>query len=307
MFCRGLVKTPTTYQLQWLAFVDVTFLVSHWFIWNLLHVKSYDNVTSDLYWHSIDSVLFVCFQPLHWVARSCTVWLTVFIAVYRYLAICKPYGNVYSHVMLHGQKYVKLIVILTIMCNFPVFIRFSLEPYEKYGQVYIRVVSPDLLIQSYEFYHMYYVYATEALVVCLPLIILCFVTVKILLELNKRQKKQSNMQTSSTPQASITAVLITILITFAICQIPYFLYWALLYNFPSLKYRCGSFRFYFQEFVDVRFLLNSAANGYVYFFMNKSFRDALFSRCECKRNDGLETIEMATIGSGMPRPRGEVQ
>ena len=304
-FCRGFVDTPTTYQLQWLAFVDVTYLLTDWFAWTLGDVMSYANVTSDLYSHGIAPVLYVCLWPLWWVARCCTVWLTVFIAVYRYLAICKPYGKVYSHVMLHGQKYVKLIVILSILYNFPLFIHSYLESYEKDGQVYIRYGVTGLL--SRQFYHVYYYYVTRPVVVCLPFIILCFVTVKILAELRKRRKKKSSMQTSSTSQTSVTGVLITILITFAICQIPEFLYWAILYNIPSLDHRCGSFGFYFHEFTWVGVLLNSSANGYIYFFMNKSFRDALFSRCECKRSDGPETIEMAAMGSRISKPSGEVQ
>ena len=295
MFCRGLVDTPTTYQLQWLAFVDITFLVAYWFAWTLDDVMSYANVTSDIYWHGTELVMHVCFNPLRWVARCCSVWLTVFIAVYRYLAICKPYGHVYSHAMLHGQKYVKLIVILSILYNFPLFIHSYLESYEKDGQVYIRYGRTDLL--SGHFNLVYYDYVIEVFVVCLPLIILCFATVNILVELSKRQKKKSSMQTSSTSQTSITAVLIIILITLAICQTPAFLYWDILRHNPSLTSRCGSFKFYFREFVDLGLLLNSSANGYIYFFMNKSFRDALFSRCKCKRNDERETIEMAIIGS----------
>ena len=305
MFCSGLVDTPTTYQLQWLAFVDITFLVAYWFAWTLVDVMSYANVTSDLYWHGIDPVLFVCLNKLRWVARCAFVWLTVFIAVYRYLAICKPYGNVYSHAMLHGRKYVKLIVILSIFCHFPSYIKHYLESYDKDGQVYIRVGWTDLV--NDHFYDVYYFHVMKVLVVCLPLIILCFATVNILVELSKRQKKKSSMQTSSTPQTSITAVLIIILITFAICQIPDFLFWAILVHIPSLKYRCGSFSFYFREFGELGLLVNSSANGYIYFFTNKSFRDALFSRCECKRNDGPETIEMATIGSRTTKPIGEVQ
>ena len=98
------------------------------------------------------------------------MWLTVFIAVYRYLAICKAYGNVYSHVMLHGQKYVKLIVILIILYNVPLFIEHYLETYDKDGQVYISFKTIGLF--SDQFYDVYYNYVGAALVVCLPLIIL---------------------------------------------------------------------------------------------------------------------------------------
>ena len=82
MFCQRVVKTPTTYQLQWLAVVDITFIVTQWIAFNLKHVMFYANVTSYPYLGGIDSVLQVCFTPVRWVARSCTVWLTVFIGAW---------------------------------------------------------------------------------------------------------------------------------------------------------------------------------------------------------------------------------
>ena len=83
MLCRGLVETPTNYQVQWLAVVDITFIGTHWFTITLYNVIGYAHFTSDLYWHGIEPVLYVCLYPVWFVARSCTVWLTVFIGVYR--------------------------------------------------------------------------------------------------------------------------------------------------------------------------------------------------------------------------------
>ena len=175
----------------------------------------------------------------------------------------------------------------------------------KMAGVYIRSRSTDLV--TIEFNHVYYIYVGGALVVCLPLIILCFVTVNILVRLRKRQKKKSNMQTSSTPQTSITTVLITILITFVICQSPFFIYFTFGLNIPSLEWsKCGNFMFYLSYFTKIGLLLNSSANGFIYFLMNKTFRDALCSRCKCRRNDGTESIEMATVNS-RSRPGGQEQ
>ena len=271
MFCHGGIEIPTAYQLQWLAGVDLTFIVTYWLVVALPSVMSYANVTSDLYWHGIDPVLRVCLIPVFRVSRCCTVWITVFIGVYRYLAVCKPYSNVCSHVRLHGHKYVKLIVILCFVYSFPWFLLYHLESFEEDGQVYLRDRGTDLL--SHQFYVVYNNYIGGALITCLPLIILSFVTARILMELRKKKKKRSNMQSSSTPQDSITAALVTILITFIICQSPFFLYFAILINIPSFDSwtTCGSFLFYFREFADLGLLLHSSANGFIYFFMNKTF------------------------------------
>ena len=154
-----------------------------------------------------------------------------------------------------------------------------------------------------------------AVVVSLPCLILSFVTISILVKLRKRNKKKSKMQTSQTSTNSITLMLVTILVTFIICQLPYFVWYGIggeirnpdlddflwLLDEEKKIEGCGSFMFYIRLFVDAGLLLNSSANGFIYFFMNKTFREALFSRCPCKRDDGIETIEMGPVNTGQRR------
>ena len=133
-----------------------------------------------------------------------------------------------------------------------------------------------------------------AVIVSLPCVILFFVTVSILVELRKLKKKRSSMQTSQTSQNSITVMLVTILIIFIICQLPYFVWSGFgselrnpdLDNFVSWLDEeekilgCGNFMYYVRWLVDAGLLLNSSANGFMYLFLNKTFREALFSCCQ---------------------------
>ena len=148
-----------------------------------------------------------------------------------------------------------------------------------------------------------------AVVVSLPCLILSFITISILVKLRKRNKKKRNMQTSQASTNSITLMLVTILVTFIISQLPYFVWHGvggeignsdlddtLFYVDDKRKIMgCGSSMYYIRLFVDAGLLLNSSANGFIYFFMNRAFREALFSRCPCKRDDGIETIEMGPV------------
>ena len=93
MFGSGAIETPIAYQLLWLAGVDITFILTWWVVEVLSHILHYysEYYALTTYQTSIVSVLTVCLRPLSYVTRSCTVWLTVLIGLYCYLAVCHPY------------------------------------------------------------------------------------------------------------------------------------------------------------------------------------------------------------------------
>ena len=310
MFCSGAVTMPTAYQLQWLEVVDIIFILTWWIVKVLPSTYYYFNAFDSSYMHKIEPVLFVCLRPLSYVARSCTTWLTVLIGLYRYLAVCKPYGNLLPHCTRHGHKYVILVVILSFLYNIPHFCEYYLFYFKGYGTVDETYYHMRTHFLSDRFYDVYATYVHPAVVVCIPFLILSFVTVSILVKLKKRDKKKRNMQTSQVSQASITVMLVSILITFIICQLPYFVWFGFgafdedykdydymdYGGFYKTKYDC-SFMTIMRYLVDLGLLLNSSANGFIYFFLNKSFRDALSSRCHCGKNPGPEEIEMERVNA----------
>ena len=184
---------------------------------------------------------------------------------------------------------------------------YMLDSYRKHSHGFYAVLRTGLV--SRELLHIYS-RLNAAVIVSLPCLILLFVTVSILVELKKLKKKRSNMQTSQTSQDSITVMLVTILITFIVCQLPYFV-WSgfggdirnpdldrfLVWRDKNKIQGCGSFMYYIRWLVDAGLLLNSSANGFIYFFLNKTFREALFSRCLCRRDEGSEMIEMGPVST----------
>ena len=95
------------------------------------------------------------------------------------------------------------------------------------------------------------------------------------------------MQNSHTTQNNVTALFVAILIVFIICQCV-----ILLLYFTEAYYRVV---LYYSPISLTGVLINSAINGFIYFILNKQFRDALVSLFPCHRNDGNETIEMASV------------
>ena len=296
-FCRGVVSTATSYQLIWLAVVDSVYLFT-WFVWHALfaamlyfHLGEWDL----LYWRVIYPITWAYIYPVNYTAHTCTIWLTVFIAVYRYLAVAKPFTNQYRHIEWHGQKYVVLVLCMAVCYNI---VRFC--------EVYVaRKEREDGLVQfewqgtnftnthGGKYYLAYYTIMYSVLIVTLPLIIIIIMTARILVAMKKRQKKKKNMQTSAaSSQSNINVILIAIIIMFIVCQLPY--------SVGQILHEVGLFEpcnnvgmFYWTSFVFTA--LNSAVNPFIYFVVNKEFRSSLATHCHCTKNDEPEAIEMAQL------------
>ena len=207
------------------------------------------------------------------VSYVASIWLTVFIALYRYLAICKPFTNSFRHVENHGQKYAVLILVISI-CYHLIYICLNISSYQ--GSLM------DALNISVLF--------------ALPLIILTFLTGNLVSAIRKRDKVRRRIHQNETPQDnSIIVTLTTIVITFLICHVPVAIVrmWVILAEFGYITWGFPT-----SWFVGIAFLLllvNSAANGFIYFFCNKQFRGDLMAHYRCRRNTQNEDVEMANM------------
>lgn len=271
-FCRGVVKTATTYQLQVLAAVDTLYLLSRFISSLFLDVLYYTATNTQQYWIELvyDHIVTPCLE----VSYTASIWLTVFIALYRYLAVCKAFSDSYRHVEKHGQKYVLLVLVVSIVYSLPIVCVFLLDYHghirgATYWLVYKVIYVSDTLVQF-----------------LVPLIILTVVTVKLVNMIRKRAQLRRDMGRAPIAEDnSISIILVVILITFLICQLPYGIcriWWILISS--GYAFSANARRVY-RYFLDAQLILlpvNSAANGFIYFFCNKHFRRDLVSHCKCR-------------------------
>ena len=290
VFRHGVIKTPTTYQLQCLALVDTVFLVLCFICINLVPIINYLQIDPDTLYHRlIEPYIVVYIRPLWQIAQTSTNWLTLFTGVYRYLTICKPTSNSYGHVERHRRKYVLIVLSLAAVWNIPYFFVHNLSQDDEISNKIDYVQTS--FGEKYFFELVYNDIMHPALTVCLPVIILLILTVEMIVVL---RKKQSNMQNSNTSNLSINIVLVTVLLTFIICQSPLLVY-SILYEYDPARIKtlmCGSFHFYFSGLVFVFVILNSAANPFIYVVLRNHFTWPLKHTVISER---AETIAMGSI------------
>ena len=127
--------------------------------------------------------------------------------------------------------------------------------------------------------------------VCSPIIILLTVTVKMMVVL----RKQRNMKNSNTLNLSINTVLIIIVLTFIICQLPLLVNSIvdIIYDYFNIgTVECSSFLFYFSRLGIVLLALNSAARPFIYMRLKNHFAWPLRYTL---RKERAESIEMDSM------------
>ena len=275
MFRRGGVKTATTYQLQCLAAVDLAFLLYVFIRWPISEALR-QIFGSTLIPGAVDVYILT---PLNHISYTASIWLTVFIALYRYLAICKPFTDSYRHVEKHGQKYAVLVLVMSTLFELPI--------------VCLYILWHHDLITYQNFSHYFGItnYLDVIFLFIFPLITLTFLTVRLITAVKKREQIKKGMQRTQTPQ-DITNILIAILVTFLVCQFPnavdklcFVMHYEVDLTYP----------WWVNYLAWMLAAANSAANGFIYFFCNKHFRSELIAHCSCGRNAQNQDLEMATM------------
>lgn len=110
--------TPiASFLLQTLACCDNVFLGLWLLHFSLRDLFNFMHLNGDL--HVVWMYVVLYTYPLLFVAQSATIWLTVLIAVYRYLAVCKPYTVHLRMDLLFAKKGVVGVIIFAVVYNLP--------------------------------------------------------------------------------------------------------------------------------------------------------------------------------------------
>ena len=269
--------TPVaTFLLQVLAVADNCFLLL-WIITysvkNYLRFLSPESATQQSYIYAR-----VYTFPLLYMAQTETIWLTVVIALNRYMAVCMPYKAPHLCTIMNVYKEVIAVTMFSICINIPRF--FEIEVIQKVENGSVITDFQRTELGKNDVYATVY---TDALYYLfsfvLPLLILAFVNTRVTVAYQAAKKRKRRMTSRrSDNDNNITLVMIMIVLIFILCQAPariVQLVWSYKYN------HCREYQYYLIHISNTLEVLNSSVNFLIYFMFRKRFRDIIIEHFCC--------------------------
>ena len=261
-------STPVaSFLLQTLAVADNVFLVL-WFVhYSVRYCFDYFDI--DVKHNSAWLYLRVSTFPLLYISQMETIWLTVVIALNRFMAVCRPYRAPRLCTIYNVYKEVVIVTLFSIVYNIPRAFElkiFTMESgltfWKRTGlgrnEVY-REVYTDALYYLFTF--------------VLPLLILAYVNTRVTIayqEIRRRKRRMTSRRAEN--ENNITLVMIIVVLIFMLCQAPariVQIVWG--YQFAH----CLQYQYYLIHISNTLEVLNSSVNFIVYFAFRKRFRDII--------------------------------
>lgn len=217
--------------------------------------------------------------PLLFVCQSATIWMTVLIAVSRYLAVCQPYKAVVMCNMAAVHRGVLVVVCFSVLYNAPRYFEVHIEQHlnlatnETLYSFNRTAFGASKLYGVVYFHALYYVFSFV-----LPLLLLSALNTRLTLSyraLQRKRRRMTSVRRRESHDSSITLVMIVIVVVFMLCNAPARIV-QIMWGY-SLQ-RCMTFKFLATQVSSVLEVLNSSTNFIVYCVCRRQFRDILQSR-----------------------------
>ena len=222
---------------------------------------------------------FVYGWPLVPSVSTMTAFITLLMAIHRFVAVCKPFNLKTIASVRQTQFQIACVFAFAIIFNIPFFFVYSLHTVSspETNATYSVWRTRDLQNNFY-FYLIYVVVGHYVVILICPFITLLIITIKLIRELRRAARARSDMSTkagSHNKQADeITPALIGILIVYFICQIPVFIRRLTAMVFPKDDRDC-SFDVYAEDINAFLMVFSSSVNFVIYNTVSKSFRETL--------------------------------
>ncbi|ELU14305.1 hypothetical protein CAPTEDRAFT_25162, partial [Capitella teleta] len=209
--------------------------------------------------------------PVLYMAQTLTIWLTVVIALNRFMAVCLPYRAPHLCNIINVYKEVAVVIIFSIVYNIPRFFELKVidndEAKTKWNRTSLGVNQTYKKVYTDGLYYLFSF--------VLPLLILAFVNTRVIIAYQATQKRRRRMSSRrSDNENNITLVMIMVVVIFMLCQAPARIVqcaWGYRYA------HCLQFQYYLIHISNTLEVLNSSVNFLIYCIFHKRFRDILYA------------------------------
>ncbi|KAK2147867.1 hypothetical protein LSH36_533g01050 [Paralvinella palmiformis] len=295
---RDSVKSVTTFLLSALAVADTAFLVPVVFVILIpTGCEFYQNCPERL--NNVIPILEQFGWGITGTCHTCTVYVTVLVAVHRYLWVCRLESARRLSGLRRTKFQVAAVPVFALLYNSPRFFEYRVIHYSwndttSAGVNVIRRETTKILatVGRNEVFQIGYKNVLFIVVMyAVPLAILILVSANLIRTLRIRRdtlrrlgSTNSSSASSSRRDDNITLVLVIIIAAFIVCQTPIMIQRLMLaVSGTSALLGCGTFYFYFEHFAYYMVLLNSSTNFVIYILFSPHFRQTLIAEVLRKR------------------------
>ena len=283
VFRKGNFKSSTSFLFLSLALIDSAVLltaITSYFVEFDLHTR--------WLFHDLRIYLQVSVWPILFMAETATIWVTVLIAVNRYIIVCLPLRASQWCTLSKVKIQLAVVLVWAVIYNIPQICRYCIV--HNNGTSYVTRVEmgPPSFPQ---FYYVYDIILSFIVLVCLPMCILTLLTVLLIKAMKAHRRMQAEMQRQHIqPDSSMTFALVIVVIVVIICRAP-LLVWSvvLLLEWRPISAMC---------IIDIAYFtlltLNSAVNFVIYILINRRFRNVLFANV-CRQRSAIPVVTAKMI------------
>ena len=232
----------------------------------------------------------LCAYPLHCLTETATTWVTVLIAINRYIIVCLPLKASQWCTASRVKTQLAVVLVFVVLCNIPNYVRLRVVYFTQNNGTTCEVIDKGKLScpQFYVDPLFYDVFLHFIQFWCLPLFILTYLTIRLIKAMRANRRLQAEMQSqNSKHDNNMTFALAIVVIVFIICQAPFLILLVITYlNRSSVVVRC-----YMSQIHHTLLAFNSAVNFFIYIVINKQFRDVLIEHVFMRHGERQEVID----------------
>ncbi|XP_042903717.1 G-protein coupled receptor dmsr-1-like [Parasteatoda tepidariorum] len=228
------------------------------------------------------------------VNHTISIWLTVTVAIWRFMAVSFPASNTNLCSMPKAKCAIIATYISCALFCIPVYITFTVSEFRgDEGDIMYRVDFSEIAQQHnklMERINFWLFSVITKLVPCVALTALSLGLIRVLYEANKRKQRLKNRVESDKTHDRTTRMLLAVLLLFLLTEFPAGLL-ALLSGILGTDF-FNHVYLNFGETMDGLALINSAINFIIYCSMSKQFRDtfALLFIPNCNKQRGKSLL-----------------
>ena len=287
VFWKGNFKSSTSSLFLSLSLIDSAVLLTV-FTFRIASISIYNGWLP----RDLSVYLRVCAYPICSMAEMATIWVTVLIAVNRYIVVCLPLRASQWCTLSKVKIQLAVVLVLVVIYNIPHIVRRRVAHITwNNGTSYVTPVKSAIVYSYPQFYYVYDIILPIIVLMCLPLCVLTLLTIRLIKEMKAHRRMQAEMQRQySQPENSMTFALVIVVIVFIICRVPVLIWTVMLF----LEWWSSVSRCYMALMYYTLLTINSAVNFIIYILVNRRFRNVLLATV-CRRRSAIPEVTANTM------------